>query len=54
VKNPASVEEAARLKAQAKEAKWDNIFMVLAVVMTIVVISALMVSVLKTMYAVPY
>lgn len=41
-KNPASAEEAARLKKEAEEAKWDNFYMMLAVVGTIVVVSGLM------------
>jgi len=49
-KNPASAEEAARLKKEAEEAKWDNFYMMLAVVGTIVVVSGLMVSLPLTHY----
>lgn len=43
-KSPASAEEAARMKAEAEEAKWDNFYMVFAVVTTIGLITGLMVS----------
>ena len=43
-KNPGSAEEAARLKKEESESQWETIYMVSAVVGTIVVISGMMVS----------
>lgn len=43
-KSPVSAEEAARSKREADESKWETIYMVSAVVGTILVISAMMVS----------
>ncbi|CAI6336045.1 unnamed protein product [Periconia digitata] len=40
--NPASAQEAERLKKEAEEAKWDNIYMIGAVVATIFVITGTM------------
>lgn len=41
-KNPASAQEVERLKKEANEAKWDTIYLVSAVVLTIVVITGTM------------
>ncbi|KAJ4293138.1 bifunctional farnesyl-diphosphate farnesyltransferase/squalene synthase [Kalmusia sp. IMI 367209] len=41
-KNPASAEEAARLKKEEQESQWETIYMVSAVIGTIVVISGMM------------
>ncbi|KAF2643253.1 farnesyl-diphosphate farnesyltransferase [Massarina eburnea CBS 473.64] len=41
-KNPASAEEAERSRKEAEETKWDNIYMVIAVVLTISIITGLM------------
>lgn len=43
-KTPVSAEEAARLKQEEEQARWETIYMVLAVVGTIVFITGLMVS----------
>ncbi|PVI02366.1 farnesyl-diphosphate farnesyltransferase [Periconia macrospinosa] len=41
-KNPASAQEVERLKKEANEAKWDTIYLISAVVLTIVVITGTM------------
>lgn len=43
-KNPANAEEAARQQKMVEESKWETIFMVSAVIGTILFISGIMVS----------
>lgn len=43
-KSPASVEEAARAQKEAEVARWDNIYLTVAVIGTIMIVTGSMVS----------